>query len=242
MIFWENEKSAQEKADQAESWSGYAILLILGGIVLEIFLLFVFPPQQSNWELWWLVLANVLIGAGLAIEFGCILQAIKSNRELKTESDAELREALDRASKAEEGLIRFRTPRRKIMEGKWEFLCKKIMPFKGTSFDAGVCDGSEPMHFWWDFAHALTAAGWSHMAWTDMSGIYKVQGPLPRSGSVPGMNVEIHIHKESRAVLEPAALALIATLRENGIDAEDAGFNVHSVNTRAIHIVIGDKW
>ena len=41
-------KNAQERVDQAESWSGYATLAILAGILAEIGLLFVFPHDISH--------------------------------------------------------------------------------------------------------------------------------------------------------------------------------------------------
>ena len=90
MFFGSKGKSAQERADQAENWSGYATLLIFGGIAGEIALLFIFPHNVSAWELWSLVAANIAIGLGLLIEFVCILVAINANRELKIESDTKL--------------------------------------------------------------------------------------------------------------------------------------------------------
>jgi hypothetical protein len=100
MIFQRKEKGAQERADAAESWSGYATLLILAGIVAEIGLLFVFPHDVSSVERWSLVGSNAAIGIGLTIEFICILAAIKANRDLKIESDAKLAEATQQAAQA----------------------------------------------------------------------------------------------------------------------------------------------
>jgi len=64
---------------------------------------------------------------------------------------------------------------------------------------------------------------------------------MPISGIGSGTNVEIHIHPQSRASLAPAAAALIAALTAAGIIASDEGFNLHTQNVRAVHIVIGVK-
>jgi hypothetical protein len=101
VIFGKRGKNAQERVDQAESWSGYATLAILAGILAEIGLLFIFPHDISEKELWSLVVANLAIGIGLAIEFWCILRSIAANRELKIESDAKLAEATQQAAQAQ---------------------------------------------------------------------------------------------------------------------------------------------
>jgi hypothetical protein len=111
-----------------------------------------------------------------------------------------------------------------------------------VEFDAGLGGSGEQVDFWWDLEPALIAAGWTHIPWNQVGGIFVTQGPSrPISGAVAVSDVEIHLHPNHRATLEPAATALVAALNDVGIAAKDAGFNAHSMNEAAIHILIGDK-
>ena len=60
-------------------------------------------------------------------------------------------------------------------------------------------------------------------------------------GAVAAQDVEIHVHPESREKLGPHTAALVAALNEIGVAAIDRGFNAHSQNVDAIHILVGDK-
>jgi hypothetical protein len=237
-------KSAQKRADQAESWSGYATLLILAGILLEIALLFRFRHETSNWELSLLVAANAAIGIGLLVEFFCIHAAVKASRELKTESDAQLTEALDRAANAERELRDFRRPRRHLMtKENRDILIARLSPFAGTKFDTGLSPGGEPMHFLWDLEETLHHAKWNQLPWvTGVVGVQEVRrGLRPVAGSINSENVELHVHASHRNGLLPATNALIAALKEIGITAWEAPFNVLNTNAEAIHVLIGPK-
>ena len=244
VIFGNKGKSAHERADQAESWSGYATLLILLGILVEIGLLFIFPHNASTWELWSLVAANAAIGIGLLIEFACIHAAVRANQEIKTESDAKLGEALDRAARTEQELIDFRRARRHLMTAENRaLLISRLSQFAGTEFDTGLSPGGEPMHFLWDVEETLTAARWAQLPWgVNAVGVQVVFRNLrPLAGSINAENVEIHLDPSSRAALLPAATALIAALAEIGIVAWEAPFNVQNIHTHAMHILIGPK-
>ena len=218
---------------------GYVVIF---GLLTEVFSVFLFGHGPITVSTWGNVAANSIITLGVAAEVLFSRKARAKAERLQLRTDERLATALQRASSAEEELIRFRTPRREIMEGKWAAFSDKLKPFSGTEFDAGIGQGGEIMHFWWDMAHALQNAQWHHVPWIDQSQMYRVQGSLPRSGSVDAMNVEVHIHPNSRPALEPAANALIQALRDDGIVAVDVGFNVHSQNVNAVHITIGQKW
>ena len=103
----------------------------------------------------------------------------------------------------------------------------------------------EQADFWWDLQPALVEAGWVHITWQHPPGPLPMllrQGiERPASGNVGAENVEIHLHPDHRSRLLPAATALIEVLNKIGITATDAGFNAHSTNKGAIHILLGDK-
>jgi len=126
-----------------------------------------------------------------------------------------------------------------------ERISQRLLSFAGTQFDCGMGRGGEQADFWWDLEPAIVAAGWTHIFWQYPPGplpMLLMQGPdRPGSGSVGAENVEVHLHPEHRVRLLPAATALVAILNEIGIAARDAGFNAHSINNGAIHILIGDK-
>jgi len=139
-----------------------------------------------------------------------------------------------------------RKTRREILAGKTTAITERLQPFAGTQFDCGLnMNSGEQADFWWDLQPAITAAGWAHLPWDFppmVGGLLVTQGPdRPASGSVAAANVEIHLHPEHRERLLPAATALISALNEIGIAARDAGYNTHSANNAAIHILIGDK-
>jgi hypothetical protein len=148
-----------------------------------------------------------------------------------------------RAKEAELALVKFRAPRLPNKE-QLARIAEKLKPFAGTKFDVGLSGNSgEQADFLWRLESALANlepdvpnAGWIELAWGGLQ-----RGNRPASGSVAAQNVEIHLHPESREKLLPAANGLISVLKEIGIEAKDAGFNAHSTNVDAIHILIGDK-
>lgn len=247
MIFGKSVKSAHDRVDQAESWSGRATLLILLGIVLDAAVLFIFPGGKSAEEIALSLAANIAIGVGLAVEFFCILAAVRANAEVKVESDAKLAEALDRATAAQLELAKIRSTRREDLQGKESEIAAKIAQFAGTNFDAaiGMGDG-EQADFIWDLEPVLTNAGWKQLPWfsTAMGPnqvIFRGSSQRPALGNVSARHVEIHLAPSARTTLQPAADALISALNDNGIAARDAGYNINNGNTAAVHILIGPK-
>ena len=81
-----------EKLELFESWSGWATLVILLGIVLEIFVLWdVYPPLWS--ERVWSTIADGLIGFGLIVEYAVIRLTIVASGESKAKADLRVAEA-----------------------------------------------------------------------------------------------------------------------------------------------------
>jgi len=177
--------------------------------------------------------------------------ALSDARIKISEADARAKEADARAKEAELALAKFRAPRLPTRE-QLSLVAERLRPFAGTKFDIGLSASSgEQADFIWrlelalaNFEEGIPNAGWIEVPW----GFYQVgqqeirRGPhRPPSGSVAAQNVEIHLHPESREKLLPAATALISVLKEIDIEAKDAGFNAHTVNVDAIHILIGEK-
>jgi hypothetical protein len=236
-----------KRLEIAERWSGHATLAILGGILLEIILLFVFPGGKSWSEIWLLVVANAAIGIGLAIEYACIRRTIVASGDLQRESDAKLSEAIDRAVKAEAELIEFRKPRRSKIRPNIAALSGKMKILGRTKFDVGIGAGSgEQADCAWDIEEMLTNAGWSQMNWgVHEVGVSVVErghgGHRPVAGSVGAQNIEIHLAPDFRQSLLPAANGLASALTEIGVAASEVPFNANSTNNEAIHILIGPK-
>lgn len=159
------------------------------------------------------------------------------------EANERAEEAQHQGIEARQELLRFRTPRAVLFkEGPaGAYIANAIRSFTGTQFDTGFSMNSgEQADFLWLLEPVLVSAGWQHIPWSGTADIVR-QGDRPISGSVAAQDVEIHLHPESRDKLLPAATALISVLNAHGIVASDVGFNCHSGNTNAIHIMIGDK-
>jgi hypothetical protein len=140
-------------------------------------------------------------------------------------------------------LDKFRAPRNSMLKGNTLRITEKLNPFAGTKFDCGFGRSSgEQADFWWVLQPVLIAAGWENVPWRygERIGDF-TQGGRPATGEVAATNVEIHIHKEQRSKLAPAATALISALNDVGVEARDADFNTHNTNLDAIHILIGQK-
>jgi hypothetical protein len=123
-------------------------------------------------------------------------------------------------------------------------ILQKLTPFLGTKFDTGAAMNSGGQaDFLWEFRPLLQTAGWELVTWIGPGGTPLRFGDtgLPGMGAVAAQDVEIHVHPQSRATLGPAASALVAALNEIGIAAIDRGFNAHSSNVDAIHILVGER-
>ena len=239
-------KTPSERLESLERWSGWATLLILCGIVLEIGNLFWFPHHQTNWELVSAIAALLAIGFGLAVEYICILGTIKASGEEKLESDAKLTEALNRAAKAQEDLVKYLTPRRLLLAPYQSKVVAALKPFSGTKYDIGFGTGDgEQADIVWDIEDVLKAAGWIELIW----GVHGVgvmvnqrgTSGRPIAGSVAAQNVEIHLDATSRQQLLPAANALASALNGIEIKASVVPSNVANTHTDAMHVLIGPK-
>lgn len=160
------------------------------------------------------------------------------------------------AAEARLSLSKLQTPRATLLTNSaLDTIAEKLKPFAGTKFDTGLdANSGEQADFLWRLEMALTNlpppenrlnAGWIEIPWGfDRVGVGAQalrRGSRPVSGSVAAQNVEIHLHPEYREKLLSAATALISALNGVGIAAKEAGFNTHSSNDDAIHLLIGEK-
>jgi hypothetical protein len=224
-MFWTvTPKSAEERARLSEDISGYATLLILAGIALEIVLIYIYRRDQTNWEVGWATAANLAIGLGLVAEYICIRVAIKAGSELKVEADAKLAQALTRAANAELALIEFKTPRRAVIAPKKPELIAQLNPYAGTEFDVGFSLGDgELADCAWDIEVILHKAGWSQLPWgVHDTGVSTIRRSLRLlAGQVSAQNIEVQMEPAHRQRLLKAAQELITSLKNIGIEARE---------------------
>ncbi len=228
MIFAKKGKTAQERADQAEFWSGRATALILFGILLEIAGIFEYPDGKSIGEIVLLLSANIAIGTALIIEFICIRVAVRANAEVKLESDEKLRAATDRATTAHEDataareeLKKFRTPRAKFLTPEARLLIvEKLKKFPGTPYDVGHDDlDREVWDFLWYFEPLFKEAGWVQIDWIGGRPFQRQnEWSVHTYGRENVSNISIEIDPVSRPALMPAATALEEALTAVGIE------------------------
>lgn len=83
-----------QKLESLERWSARATLLILLGIIIEIGSLLWFPHDPA--ERLVAVIADALIGVGLAVEYIVILQAVVASGEATRLSDEKIAESTSR--------------------------------------------------------------------------------------------------------------------------------------------------
>jgi len=237
------EAQLEAASSSCERWEWGCAGLVVVGVVAAFLIAAIHPPYDSFLEQWGSAMAEALIAFGIVGEVVFSQRDAKIQTELRRRSNGRLTEALNRAANAEEELREFRRPRQQIFPPQKAAFVARLSAFKGTPFDAGTGPGGEVMHFWWVLAHALSEAGWVHLPWLQNGAtVLNMQHPLPVSASVSATNVEIHLRQEHRGTaLEAAAKELIAALGEAGIAATDEGFNVHSINHHAIHILVGPK-
>jgi hypothetical protein len=223
------------------SWAGY---VLVAGLLLEAALAFNFAINIPIIDAHLSQFANllVLLGVGGEIHFGA--KASRAQKELQRRTDVKLTEALDRAARAQNDLLEFRTPRRALMTAENRArLVERLSPFAGTQFDTALGSGGDQMHFLWDLEETLTAAKWIQLNW----GVHAVGVPTymrnlrPLAGIVMAENVEIQMDPGWRQSNSKAAQALIAALKEIGIAAVEAEPIFPNTNAQAIHILIGPK-
>ena len=86
------------RLEALERWSGRATLLILVGILVEVWQVIYFPHEFI--ERITSLAANALIGIGLIIEYIVIVRAVIAGRESQALSDQKVSEANDAAARA----------------------------------------------------------------------------------------------------------------------------------------------
>lgn len=198
------------------------------------------------------VVLLVSLVAGVAATYFIVVTAGVKERhwdELRRQSDEQIAESNERAAAAESKaaaaeleLINFRKPRQ-IDSTQAALIIERIRPFAGTFFDVGHdSTDREQWDFLWQLEPVLPEAGWLHMDWHGGHVFKKPNWPGDHVyGQIGVINVSVEIHPQSREKLLPAARELAAALNEIGIEATAGAFNNTSINTDAIHLLVGPK-
>lgn len=207
-------------------------------------------PAVTNavfWLSWMPAVRNVaaaMVAAGVVLEFA---EGWISEPWRKTVEDARqlhIAQLEQETAEAKLALTKLRTDRVTLLTPEARaVILSKLTPFLGTKFDTGASASSgEQADFLWELRPLLQTAGWELVPWVGPGPPLSFgDSGLPVMGAVAAQDVEIHVHPESREKLGPPAAALVAALNEIGVAAIDRGFNAHSQNVDAIHILVGDK-
>ena len=242
-IIWAMSMSENREGDPGKEYernthrAHVAAYVLIAGLVLEL----------VNAAVWYHGVETLAGIASVALIVGGVWGEVFFANKARLAGDKQLAQYEARTAEAQLALERFRSSRRKDLEGKRDGIVEHLKPFSGTQFDCGMDRTSgEQADFWWDLQPMLIEAGWIHAQWTppqisNSIAEFTRQGDRPMSGVVAAQNVEIHLHPDRREQLLPAASALVTALSEAGIAAIDAGYNAHNGNNAAIHILIGDK-
>jgi hypothetical protein len=150
-----------QKLESLERWSARATLLILAGIVADIVLLFWFPHDRM--ERLGATIANVLIAAGLLVEYVVILRAIVATGDANRESDERVAAAEARAAEAERETQRLRAQFawRRLSPDQMVKIAVKLRPTRGSIGISYVHSDPECQYFAFQFLEASKAAGWA---------------------------------------------------------------------------------
>jgi hypothetical protein len=145
----------QQKLETLERWSARATLLILLGIVIEIGSLLWFPHDPA--ERLVAIIANALIGVGLAVEYIVILRAVVASGEAQRLSDEKVAEATARAAEADRARaeLEVKLQPRSLNQEQWDL----IQGLRGK-FDAMNIAYETDADTWW-FARQLRDAFFS---------------------------------------------------------------------------------
>jgi hypothetical protein len=233
-------KAEEDRQERYLRWADWAGWVLVSGLVVElVYALFSDEPLS---KIIWILIADALVIGGVAGELQFGRRAKVAGDKVQTEMKSRLASASDRAAQAEAALIEFRKPRL-INPSDRQLIARELTPFSGTYFDIGMGEYSgEQQDFVWELEPALWDAGWKQDDWAKDTPFGRQAGGRPWRALVWASNVEIHLHRESRAALLPASEALVAVLNELGITAYVRPIpNVWNDNPRAIHIAIGVK-
>ena len=160
------------------------------------------------------------------------------------QSNARAAEATQKATEAQLALEKFKAPR-VLQPEQWAAIAAAMRQFGNIQFDVAVgpMGDPEPEIFGRTLADTLSNGGWTQIDWDTND----PQIRLERTGSrfvgfAAVTNVIIDIHPAEAGRLWPAAQALAAALKAQGVDADaQQGSGGRNKNNTAIHVMIGRK-
>jgi hypothetical protein len=162
----QKKKDPHQRLDTLERVSGWGTLVILAGIVLEIWGFFGLNPGNPNERVFSLV-ANSLIALGLIIEYVAIRLTIVAAGEAKQESDEKIAEANARADEANASALEAQLALEKFRK-PWALPIWKLpeyekilKPFAGTKFRLWTIDDHDPLRLARVLRQAMAWGGWT---------------------------------------------------------------------------------
>lgn len=232
-------KKPHDKLETLEHASGWGTLVILLGIVIEIWAFFGLDEHDPRERAITLV-ANCLIAAGLVIEYAAIRLTIVASREANIEADQKVADANQRAAEANQraaeamlALEKFRSTRTRVFKeaNGEERLRRGLTPWSTenrlTRFTAACNRGDgEQSEFMQELVSSLQKIGWDFLHW----GTNDILHPF---GHVAVRGVEIEVSQHNRTFAD----ALAAILNEIGITATVTVHGVHD----SIRVMVGSK-
>lgn len=238
-----DKKDPHEKLETLERASGRGTIVILLGILIEIWAFFYLDEHDPRERLIALI-ANSLIALGLLIEYAAIRLTITASREAKIEADQEVAAVMQRAAEADQkaaeatlALEQFRAPRARMfqeaggtkrLETALERWYQEDGAVHGPRFSVACnLNDGEQQELMQALMSALQGVGWDFLHWGTSRDIRQPFGSV----SVRGIEIEVSAYNQQ------CADALAAVLNEIGLKT--------SVTVRGIHndirIMVGSK-
>ena len=218
-----------------------------------------FLGHNGEWWDFWLIVAVIFAalsaGAiGIATAGSIVshkrkaLAAEVALEHFKLETEGKISDSNARAALAEKGaaeaaleLAKFKSPRT-LTEIQQTAITEGLKQFAGTRYDAGIgpAGDPEPLYLLRSIAASLAKANWVQVPWTGNPTMAYDEPPLLSIGLTMVTNVIVDVHPEYWKKLSPAAEALAAVLRSQGIDAI-ADSKPTTIDADVIHLRIGRK-
>ncbi len=193
----------------------------------------------------WFLIVALIVGAastGLLVWMGNVKEEyLKRDLAATNERAAH---AEERAAEANLELAKLKTPRT-LNPGQQKLISEALKGFAGTQFDMAINHDVEAIGLLPSLENALKSAGWIEIDWKSGAPIAEInftRKDLPAVGLVSISGLVIQMHPEQVPTLGTAAQALASALDGQGIAAKaEPGIGFPNINTKAIHIVIGEK-
>jgi hypothetical protein len=233
-------RDPHQRLDTLERVSGWGTLVILAGIVLEIWAFFALSLGDPKERIFSLV-ANGLIALGLIIEYVAIRLTIVAAGEAKQESDEKIAEANARADEANaralEAQLQLEKFRKPWSLPDWKLLDfeKILKPFAATPYRIVTMNDDDPSRMARTLQRALDWADWTPAPTLGLAS--RVEG-IELMPEYNGLDIRVAQDRASEWL--PAAQAVAEVFKSAEIEVT-ARVMESGTPSDAIHVFIGRK-